>query len=205
MNTLDCVLLHPDEALEAVCIDFDQYGFQAEEFRAIAENLNFSGKVPEDEPAGGVLRSLFTLHPPDAETLARICSAVFWTRATVDFHDDGSPMICIPTELKQFKCTRCGKCCRTLDFSNQCTREDVVLWEKAGRQDILEWVEIGENDEFRIWVRPGIDLLAEVCPWLVEEAGGFWACSIHDYKPEICRDYPGSLKHAMRTGCPVAC
>ncbi|WP_243545421.1 hypothetical protein [Pseudodesulfovibrio tunisiensis] len=48
-------------------------------------------------------------------------------------------------------------------------------------------------------------LLAETLPLATPRSkDGRRVCSIHDYKPEICRQYPGSRKHAAMTGCPTA-
>jgi uncharacterized membrane protein YhaH (DUF805 family) len=53
------------------------------------------------------------------------------------------------------------------------------------------------------WVIPGTNEFAPSCPFL--KRGGSphqWICSIHDVKPDICRNYPVSRKHALMTGCP---
>jgi hypothetical protein len=43
---------------------------------------------------------------------------------------------------QNFKCTQCGNCCLNLydAFSTCATEEDIQLWQKEGREDILEWV-----------------------------------------------------------------
>ena len=52
--------------------------------------------------------------------------------------------------LKDFNCKQCGNCCLNLydAFSTSATEEDIQLWKKVGREDILEWADpiaIGEG------------------------------------------------------------
>jgi Fe-S-cluster containining protein len=43
----------------------------------------------------------------------------------------------------------------------------------------------------------------EVCPWLTKiPTQNRWECQIHGVRPAVCRQYPGSRKHAEITGCP---
>jgi Fe-S-cluster containining protein len=44
--------------------------------------------------------------------------------------------------------------------------------------------------------------LTEQCPWIFPEPDGRTTCTIHELKPALCRDFPGSGKHARLTGCP---
>ena len=40
------------------------------------------------------------------------------------------------------------------------------------------------------------------CPWLRKLPNQEkFICRIHDVKPEHCRAYPKSMKHALKTGC----
>ena len=45
---------------------------------------------------------------------------------------------------KGFKCKQCGQCCMNLldAFSISVTEDDIRMWEKEGRDDILEWVDL---------------------------------------------------------------
>mgnify|MGYP000132656007 FL=1 len=203
MTVEESVFLTLEEAQEAVCIDFDQYGPQPAQMHRVMDILGVDHPIPEGEPLGGLVRSLFTLYRPDAGQLLDICTEVFWARARQGRGPAGEIGLFIPTDMECFHCTRCGKCCRSLDFHRECLAEDVALWREKGRDDILEWVGQNRDGDYLIWVRPGTDLVTEICPWL-EESGGCWTCSIHDLKPEICREYPGSGKHAYKTGCPTA-
>ncbi len=200
----ESVFLTFDEAREAVCIDFEQYGPQPDQLRRVMEILGAGHSLPEDEPMGGVARTLFALHRPGPDKLLDICTEVFWTRALPGSGPGGEPGLFVATDMERFECTRCGMCCRALDFHRECTAGDVRVWREAGRDDILEWVRPEADGTYRIWVRPGSELVAEVCPWLTQEPGNVWACSIHDLKPGVCKEYPGSRKHAYKTGCPTA-
>jgi Fe-S-cluster containining protein len=44
--------------------------------------------------------------------------------------------------------------------------------------------------------------LIKRCPWLRKLPNqDKYICRIHDLKPEHCRAYPKSRKHALKTGC----
>lgn len=203
MNIEEAVFLTVEEAQEAICLDFEHYGPQPGQLRRVTELLSINHAMPESESAGGVVRSMLALSRPGIDTLVSLCSEVFWTEARPARDDKGKAGILIPTDMDCFHCDRCGKCCLSLDFHRECSFEDVALWRESGRDDILRWVGREADGSFRIWVRPGTDLIAEICPWLTREEDGGWTCSIHDLKPEICREYPGSRKHAFKTGCPT--
>ena len=43
---------------------------------------------------------------------------------------------------KGFKCKQCGNCCNLGDaYGTSATEEDISLWERKGKTDILEWVD----------------------------------------------------------------
>jgi Fe-S-cluster containining protein len=51
-------------------------------------------------------------------------------------------------------------------------------------------------------MKPGTREFAEACPFLQQKpAENRWICRIHNVKPQICRNYPVSRKHAVMTGC----
>ena len=145
--------------------------------------------------------------PPDV--LADLCARVFLTPACPIKGDPNRPDgIFIDTGMADFRCRQCGHCCRQLDYHNQLTGADYQLWETQGRTDILEWVgTVREGDRIishAIWMTPGTRRFAPVCPWLTQVPGSKrWECRIHGVKPEICRQYPGTRKHAQLTGCPA--
>ena len=94
-----------------------------------------------------------------------------------------------------------------LDYHNDVTAGDVARWQQADRTDIMDWVGVfrknGQNTIYRIWMKPGTREFAETCPFLQKKPHkNQWFCQIHDAKPQICRQYPVSKKHALMTGCP---
>jgi hypothetical protein len=146
--------------------------------------------------------------PPEPEHLARICSRVFGAHATAGPgpEPDALPGIWIDTDMADFVCIQCGRCCRTLNYHDGCSVGDYQRWQALGRTDILDWVgtirQHGQVTACRIWVTPGTNDFAETCPWLTLSFDqNRYVCAIHDVRPTICRQYPGSRKHARMTGC----
>ena len=145
---------------------------------------------------------------PAPERLARICSHVFGAHATAGSGPGtySSPGIWIDTGMADFVCTQCGRCCQTLNYHEGCSVRDYQRWLDLGRTDILEWVGTirnhGQVTACRIWVTPGTNDFSETCPWLTRSPDpNRYVCAIHDVRPTICRQYPGSRKHARMTGC----
>jgi len=109
---------------------------------------------------------------------------------------------------KSFKCKQCGNCCLNLydAFSTCANDEDIAMWQNAGRKDILEWVipiQLGNQFVYDIWISPVTGDDVQRCPWLRKLPNQEkYICRIHEYKPEICRQYPHSKIHAKETGCP---
>ena len=107
-----------------------------------------------------------------------------------------------------FECRHCGQGCLNLgDAVATCATEaDVRRWEAAGRDDILAWVDpiaIGDERAYDIWVNPRTGEDVSRCPWLRKVPGkDRYLCRIHDLKPDHCRRYPRSRKHAEEIGCP---
>jgi len=106
-----------------------------------------------------------------------------------------------------FNCRQCGNCCLNLNAFYSCASEaDVRRWEREGRVDILEWVdpiEFGDQCVYDIWIDPRTGDDVSRCPWLRKLPGrDKYVCRIHDVKPDLCRNYPKSRKHAEDTGCP---
>jgi Fe-S-cluster containining protein len=107
-----------------------------------------------------------------------------------------------------FQCRQCGQCCLNLTdaFQACATEADIQRWEAAGREDILAWVEtiaVGDECVYDIWVNPKTGEDARRCPWLRKiPRTDRYACRIHNLKPDHCRSYPTSRRHAEKTGCP---
>ena len=91
-------------------------------------------------------------------------------------------------------------------FSTCATDQDIKMWEREGRVDILEWVDPihvgGDQYIFDIWISPVTGDDVKRCPWLRKLPNQKkYICRIHDLKPEHCRAYPRSKEHAKKTGC----
>ena len=109
---------------------------------------------------------------------------------------------------KGFKCQQCGNCCLNLrDAFGTCAyEEDIQLWDREGRNDILDWVDpihVGDGEYvYDIWISPTTGDDVPRCPWLRKlPNSNKYICRIHDVKPIHCKEYPKSRKHAMETGC----
>jgi Fe-S-cluster containining protein len=79
------------------------------------------------------------------------------------------------------------------------------MWDSNGRGDILEWVDtihVGDaHYVFDIWISPKTGEDVTRCPWLRKlPKQDKYICRIHDVKPEHCREYPKSRKHAKING-----
>jgi len=219
-----------DDALDAVCNAFTQYPSQLNLLSVIwpmvfgdgayvlkdAGNRLVWAKIPgtpkliqcsDAELKQRIVDQLRRL-PPEPGCLAGICSLVFGAAVCADVGPDPDrpPGIRIDTDMAGFVCNQCGHCCRTLNFHDGCTRSDYHRWLDLGRNDILDWVGTirrhGRVTTCRIWIVPGTNQFARTCPWLKKMPGrDQYACTIHDVRPTICRQYPGSRKHARMTGC----
>lgn len=217
MEEPDLIFLTPAEAVEAVRMDADLYGPQDRMWaglrRLLARRAGRGGEglpppavpdLPLDLPldlADAACADVAAC-AADLGTLAAALGLVFETRAEPGTGPGGEPGVYVSTGMESFSCQRCGHCCLTLSFHAECTEEDLDRWRLAGRDDILGWVGGGGKEPGMLWVRPGTGLLTEQCPWIFQEPDGLYTCTIHDLKPGLCRDFPGSRKHARLTGCP---
>lgn len=230
MTRRDSICLSFEQALDAVCVDFRRYDPQIVLLCQII-SLVSSGSVVvkrEGEKNGawitmqGRPNMKWMEGPelvdyacaavkgvgPDSELVPSICARVFHTRALAERDSKTGQMgVRIETGMEDFSCRQCGRCCTALDYHNELTEEDVALWKKLGRTDILQWVRTvdqeGQKRGYRIWTVPGTTHLADTCPFLKKiPSENRWECVIHDVKPAICRQYPLSKKHGLMTGCP---
>ena len=104
-----------------------------------------------------------------------------------------------------FKCQHCGKCCTVLNEGyNYETHDDQIQIWRDNAPHILKWVDEAMGD---YWISPSTNDLVDRCPWLriyksprYKNVKGA-RCLIHKWKPEVCRDYPGSVIHALFSGC----
>lgn len=223
------IFLTTDEVLGAVCRDLQHYEPQVplmcEILRLISEDK--AGVIRKNnEPCVWVRRKgrrgLVKLDAEelpaytcdqlagttiDLDTWVAICRRVFQARIQkIRDPTDGQWGLSIDTGMEGFACRQCGHCCRRLNYRNELTAEDIRRWKAMGRNDILAWVaEIRTSSRertYQIWVVPGTNRFAETCPFLKQgPSNHIWICSIHDMKPQICRQYPLTRKHAVQTGC----
>lgn len=230
MKIKKSIFLTYDQALDAVCFDFRQYGPQVLLFAELVRVVS-NGRMPvkKDNPKQGLwigesgrrnmrwlagsdlidfMCRLVRNAGPDAAKIAAVCTRVFQSRAYAEIDpESGVEGIRVETGMEGHRCRQCGQCCRYLDYHKEVTADDVARWEKLGRSDILEWVGRSKNKNgepvYQIWINPGTRQLAEKCPFLRQmPAQNRWICEIHAVKPAICRNYPVSVKHARMTGCP---
>ena len=229
MSEKETIFLTVEEALAAIRTDFSQYGPQKHLFLGLCPLiLGKESVVVKDAQKEGVWVATSTARrmrfmslgdlgehlcmalekaSSSPDLLAGVCRRVFRTAAHSGRDEDGKrDGIWLETGMEAFSCRQCGLCCRTLNFRTECTVRDYEYWEALGRIDIMEWVSlVRQNNKIvscRIWVKPGTRHYAEGCPWLrkIPDQDRF-ECRIHDVRPGICRQYPGSRKHAEMTGC----
>lgn len=226
----ETLFLTADQALEAVCIDFRGYRPQpmvfSEVLRDLAgdpaacrrepgrEGLWIAEKRPgpmrwlEGQPlVAHVCRTLREARPaPDQ--LAEICRRVFQVPCRPGHHpESGQSGIRVQADMQGFDCRQCGRCCRSLAYRDSLTAADVARFLAAGREDVLAWVGVVRSGNgparYRVWMTPGTNRFAPVCPFLKRGSTNHrWVCAIHEIKPNFCRHYPLSRKHAAMTGCP---
>lgn len=225
----ETLFLTDREALEAIRLDFRGYGPQPMLFCEVLRMLFGQDMVYQREAGQEGLwiaegqqrmrwlegielidfmcRILDTADlPPDR--LAALCRLIFQASCRPDTHPETNrPGIRIKTGMESFVCRQCGRCCSKLTYHDCMTEDDVARLKALGRTDILEWVGVTRTADgrtaYRIWVTPGTNRFAVPCPFLKQGAcNDQLICGIHDVKPQICRNYPVSRKHAQMTGCP---
>jgi Fe-S-cluster containining protein len=111
--------------------------------------------------------------------------------------------------FKSFHCKQCGHCCIDIPgaFSNSVEEDDVRMWKRKHRGDILRWV-ISKEDRYGIvlyylWFDPETGEEVKSCPWLEILPDGKYSCLIHDVKPRHCRDWPHTRQDIMTSDCPA--
>jgi Fe-S-cluster containining protein len=139
-----------------------------------------------------------------AETVSEVYSEIEWVKASVAKHPKtGVAGLLVETEMEKFKCVQCGHCCLDLSGAYQTSvpETDIKRWKREQRFDILEWVGPfeGMND---IWISPKTGEYVNRCPWLRKlPKKNKYICRIHETKPEHCRNFPKSKRHALDNDC----
>ena len=217
------------EVLAAIRFDFHQYRPQTPLFLELfplvfGERAVITGTSRDDSLwLAERKRKMFQISPRDLgirlcdeleqtrlpmDVLAAVCRRVFRTAAQPGVSDrSNEPGIWLFTGMEAFTCRQCGHCCRNLDYYDQLTEADYRRWQRLAREDILKKVRRVKRDDstvaYRMWERTGTGKPESTCPWLHKiPTRNRWECLIHEVRPEICRQYPGSRKHADMTGCP---
>jgi Fe-S-cluster containining protein len=110
---------------------------------------------------------------------------------------------------KEPKCGMCGECCRRIGFALAITTRDWRRWIKEGREDILQYVrpsrmidrrfrftELSREEGLRdiwvcgdVWIHPKTGHNLNKCPFLKSVSQKKYVCTIHDTKPEVCRQF----------------
>ena len=108
-----------------------------------------------------------------------------------------------------FNCTQCGKCCVNPSYMGKMSAdgEDLQRWEDADRYDILATAYIfdwGKTRSADLWMNPvtGDEITNGICPWVKNIGKDLWHCTIHELRPNICRDYPVDKEQRDGFGCP---
>lgn len=99
-----------------------------------------------------------------------------------------------------FTCKQCGKCCNKDFFKTiKATPNDIELWEKQDRKDILKYLEkeildIESYESYGLidfFIDPNTDKKLDVCPFLKKVKNSkIYECTIHEFKPTMCKNYP---------------
>jgi len=138
------------------------------------------------------------------ETVSEVYSEIEWVKASVAKHPKtGVYGLLVETEMEKFKCVQCGHCCLNLSGAYQTSvpETDIKRWNREQRFDILEWVGPFEGMD-EIWISPRTGEYVNRCPWLRKlPKQNKYICRIHGTKPEHCRDFPKSKRHALDNGC----
>ena len=144
------------------------------------------------------------LNSKAAETVSEVYSGIEWVKASVAKHPKtGVIGLLVETEMEKFKCVQCGHCCFELSGAYQTSvpDSDVKRWRREQRFDILEWVGPFEGMD-EIWISPKTGEYVNRCPWLRKlPKQNKYICRIHETKPEHCRNFPKSKRHALDCGC----
>lgn len=228
MSERDKIFLTPDQAMEAIRIDFHQYEPQLDLFCELTPLILGRHRVAvrderrrrvwirtarrgpmqrmDGQKLGDYLLDTLAASKPSLERLAAILSKVFQAATGIVYEKGARAGIWVETGMEDFSCIQCGRCCERLGYHDQLRARDYERWRELGLTEIMERVKVFRRGKritgFRIWVDPGTGRLVQGCPWLGKIPGGNrFECRIHDVKPAICRQYPGSRKHALMTGC----
>jgi len=144
------------------------------------------------------------LSSKSVEMVSKVYSKIERVKVSVTTHPKNSEIgLLVETEMEKFECIQCGHCCLNLSDAYQTSvpDSDVERWKCEQRLDILVWVDTFAdiND---IWISPKTGEYVNRCPWLRKlPKQNKYICRIHETKPEHCRNFPKSKRHALEKGC----
>jgi len=113
-------------------------------------------------------------------------------------------------QVKGIECKRCGKCCIEEGGEIYATLDDALRWRKQGRRDILRYLagwNYHANFDVEKWGVADLDLWFDPitgdelfqCPFLKKMKNqNKYRCTIHETKPEICREFPKGFPETCR-------
>ena len=144
------------------------------------------------------------LSSKSAEMVSKVYSEIEYVKVNVTMHPKALEIgLLVETEMEKFECIQCGHCCLELSGAIQTSvpDSDVKRWKCEQRFDIQVWVGTfaDMND---IWISPKTGEYVNRCPWLRKlPKQNKYICRIHETKPEHCRNFPKSKRHALDCGC----
>lgn len=108
--------------------------------------------------------------------------------------------------MKNFKCIQCGKCCKyfTDAISPSFYKDEYNKFAKCVKYDIISYLSyIGYGiNIWDGWFSPRTGEELSKCPWLRKlPKKDKYKCLIHDYKPDICKDFPVDSSQLSKCGC----
>lgn len=109
-------------------------------------------------------------------------------------------------QLHSQKCLQCGSCCIEYAGNITATWTDIERWILGGRQDVLQFffakkkdgslVHCTDTEKFTLNDLASIEMRVPetlerfgICPFLQLNLKERSSCSIHETKPEVCRNY----------------
>lgn len=99
----------------------------------------------------------------------------------------------LSSQRKSALCLQCGKCCMSMTFYggllDDDTRDEIRWLELHGLQ--IDYVKKGSRTEYYYTIRRRCNALEER---IAPDGHVQYACGIYETRPQMCRDYDGSIK-----------
>lgn len=98
----------------------------------------------------------------------------------------------LSAKRKSELCLACGKCCMEMTFSggevDDAARDEIRWMEFHGLK--VEYLEVGDRVEYYFTIPKRCNALEDV---KTEDGQTQYVCSIYETRPQMCRDYDGSI------------